>query len=515
MLLLLSIICFLLAVGVRIYPILAYSEFLGSDRDFHFFLIDYLRHNNHKVPVHYERALGPVTLCNYPSFYHILLSYFSSTVVKLVDKYFALLYDTIAGTLAFWVYAEYYAHGWDWGLYLMSLGLFIVSPTLTFIYTGPRAYTLTPRNFSQLLFFFVALCVVLWDFKFFSDPFDFIVAALASVSLITLILSSWFGVQKLFFSVIIYTLFTFDFSYAIYMLIALIWLFVFIPGFTKRTVGGGFSNMKFCHLYLRSIFRNPSFKLFFQYVSEGRVHDAFYFMIIHRDVLAIFKTLDFWAIFVTLFFTSFTFFDGSLSSKISALTLSGAIAFGLTMFPLLKILGEPQRYLEFVYPLIWILFLPILEIPFVMVGAAVVFALYMLINLKYIKDIESWGSSAQKLRDLADVLSGVSDNPENAFLPINTHDARNLYGLCQGKVYCHVFIFGDVKEASPEELDAYVLFPYLHSSRVKPICEKYNINYVICHKPSLNYVFKEFSTVYHFDSFERVKENSSYILYKV
>lgn len=191
------VILALAAFGTRILPRLFCPEARGSDAYFHLLAARKIRENRFRFPETFPECRLPGEY-DYPPLFHYLIAAFPQSWHLQIERFSSAVIDTAHGitlyaaslyclskssvsadtaTLSFWV----------------SL-LFLMSPSLTSIGTGPRAYQGTPRTLGELLFTLSMLFSM--QYAAGGGPVSFL---LASGFGGLLMLTSKFGIQAFLF----------------------------------------------------------------------------------------------------------------------------------------------------------------------------------------------------------------------------------------------------------------------------------------------------------------------------
>lgn len=492
---------------LRIFPIYKFKNLLGTDRLFHFYYVYAIKRNNNKIPPSEDRVIGGINLFNYPGLYHLILSFLPNSFLLFWDKFSGLIFDVLTALLVYIIAVKFNVIAFEWNTLLLSISLYIISPTLTLIYSGPRAYVLTPRNFSQFIFALLILILLL----FVSESLSFIIGA---VLITILILSSWFSVQVIFLFAPLYTLLAFDFSLMGSLLISGIFLLLFLKDFTFRTVGGGLTHL----LYSYDIGRGA-----LAYRSDW------------RKIYSLFKTMDikkfFYEVcfsnaitsgvfrnFVVFFFTYYFIINNKLNianavlpqEKAIFLVLCGFFSFVLTAIPYFSRLGEPERYIEFIYPACWFIILGYFN-EFYPYLSAYFLALYAM-NL-YVMRYRN--SVAKTEITLEKSLAHLNLNKEDRILPLYLPDKYDLLLTSQSKIFSDFLINGDTSLLENGHPKYTVHLNYVLPTKLMHICEQFKINYLFYNKIYLDYVKKKYGIIYDFSKFKITYEDENYIVYKI
>lgn len=501
-----SLFFLFISLILRLIPPYGFKNVLGCDRVFHFYYIHTIKKNNATIPLLEERVIGGINLFNYPGLYHLILSFFSNSFLLVWDKISGLVFDILTSFLIYIIAVKLNIISFEWNSFLISISLYIVSPTLTLIYSGPRAYVLTPRNFSQFIFSLLILNLLFCE----SGSLNIVIC---SVLITTLILSSWFSVQVLFLFTPLYTLLTFDFSLIVSLLISCIFLLLFLKNFTVRTVGGGLTHLLYSYKIGRdALTHRTDWKQLYLLFKSFNIKTFIGKILFSNSITSpIFR--NFVVFFITFYFITYNPLNITNAlmpeEKAIFLIICGFFCYLLTAFPYFCRLGEPERYIEFIYPACWL----------IMLGDFYKFYPYLSIYFLTLYGINlflMWhrNSNLGTEVDIKKSLSYLNLNKEDKLLPLYFGDKYDLLLMSQSKVFTDYLINGDTSLLENGEAK-YAVRNYILPKKLMEICDKFKIDYVFYNKIYLDAAMKHYNVVYDFSCFKIVYEDRDYIVYKM
>lgn len=353
-----SLIIFCISIFLRIFPRLYWKEFSGTDSYFHFYYINLIKKNKNKLPKTELRVLGGSNQCTYPFFYHWVLSFFSKKALSFWDKNSGFIFDLLTAFIViFLIQFEKIFTINDAYLFLAS---YIISPGLTFSFIGPRPYTLTPRNFSQFIFAFGCMCLMLGSYYLF--PVDIIFLIFASVSFAILFLSSQFGTQVLFF---ISLLIFFNLKIGGVIILSFILSLLFFRGFIISQIMAQLRHLEWYFKYnYKFVQHKTNFRSLINILRKLQIRNLFYELVFYNQLSTTFlRHFTFWialALGFHEFYTNNMNNFNVLQKDALFIMFSLMVAFIVTSFGRARVLGDAERYIEFAYPLQMFLFFSII-----------------------------------------------------------------------------------------------------------------------------------------------------------
>lgn len=501
-----NLIFLFISMVLRVFPIYKFKNVLGTDRLFHLYYIQSIKNNNNTIPQSEDRIIGGINSFNYAGLYHLILSFFPNSFVKIWDKFSGLVFDILTAILVYIVAVKLNILTFEWGTFFLSVSLYIISPTLTLIYSGPRAYVLTPRNFSQFIFSLLILSLLLCG----SELSGFVIN---SILIMILILSSWFSVQVLLFFAPLYTFLTGDFSLVGSLLIAGTFLLLFLKDLTFRTVGGGLTHLLYSYNVGRgALAHRNAWKTIWELLKKRDVKRVFYQVCFSNAITSIlFRSFDVCFVICGLIINNQLNFLNAISSREKAISLvfCGFFSAFLTAFPFFSRLGEPERYVEFAYPACWFLIVGYFNELYSYL-AVYCLALYC-VNLYVIK---FRNSTTRENENLNKILKSINLTEEDKILPLYLPNKYDFLLNFPSKVFSDFFINGDSSLLENKCTKYTVNLNYISPAKLMKICEEFKIDYLFYNKIYLDYAAKKYSITYDLSKFRVIYEDEVYVVYK-
>lgn len=348
------IVC-VISIILRVAPRILWKDFNGTDAHFHFYYVNLIKNNNHALPKKEPRVLGGTNECTYPFFYHWLLSYFSEKFLNFWDKFSGFIFDFFSGI--FILLLLHLKIKLSFNESCLFLASYIIAPGLTFSFIGPRPYSLTPRNFSQFIFFLGSLNLI---FSLSSDELIFTPFILAALFFSILILSSQFGVQVLLCLVLSSI---FDWRIGGCLVAGVCLAFIISKGFLITQVKAHIHHLQWYFKFNYSFIQHKSnFSKLISLFKKRDVRGIFYEIVFYNQLFT--SIIRHFTYFIALFFGLFSFIRGSVEpfqQKILFILIALFVPFVITNFGKARLLGEAERYIEFAYPLQTLLFLTLVS----------------------------------------------------------------------------------------------------------------------------------------------------------
>jgi hypothetical protein len=338
-----------LALGTRILPRLFCPEARGFDAFFHLIAARGIRLNRFRIPGTWKEYLLP-GIYDYPPLYLYLLALFPVKWHPIAEKWSSAVFDAVHAVVVY-LLAIYWlgmvcSTEQVASLALWVVMLFLFSPALTSVGTGPRAYQGTPRTLGELQFTLAMAAAVC--FRCGEGDAFFVIAAFFGGCLF---LTSKFGIQvylffHLFLAVVdanpIWILFVLA-GFLAALLLSLGHYLVVAKGhwehsrYYRAVIAPRFHMVKNFNRWedirnlLRNLFRNPR-----QAAQTLLMHNSYTQLLIKHPQLVYLGYL-------------LAFAPGAIA--VHALMLgwigAGLSAFLLTSLKPFRFLGEADRYLEY------------------------------------------------------------------------------------------------------------------------------------------------------------------------
>lgn len=182
----------LLSYLLRYVPRWVLPDAISSDGYYHLLVAKRIRENGFRLPARIKGLCYP-SLFDYPPLFHYLLAFFPPRYYHSLERVISPILDSIS------VLFFYFSVEAIFGLkgierFLLTLSL-LASPCLIQMGIGPRAFGVTPRTFSELVY---GIGTLAWGWAFTSGkPLGYVVS---SICLAVVLLSSKFGTQAYLFS---------------------------------------------------------------------------------------------------------------------------------------------------------------------------------------------------------------------------------------------------------------------------------------------------------------------------
>ncbi len=469
------ILCFLL----RIIPRLILPDAIASDSYFHLFCGRLLRERGLRLP---KRL--PYILINheytYPPLYHLFLALFPVKAQRYIERVSGALFDSaVLLVLTFFLPRLRF----DGGLAEWTLLLYAVSPPLLLAWTGPRAYSGSPRILAQLFYvihacsFFTSLSThsILWN-------------TVSIVAGALVILTANFGVQVLIFFGPLFIACVSP-AYLIVLIGSFPAAYILSLGHSNRVLYGQYAHMRFYYRHLRQrllwIYPWGDFAGYLSRAKRAAGNALF-----HTNARA-FRDWIFNEVYpIQILVIQYPHLPLSIAAAAGSLIpwywtawmTSGLIWFALTKFKFLLFIGEGERYLE--YSIVPSLLLAV-ALGRAHPWALIAFVAYSIgfIPLALRSFIVRFRDEASRVAEEAAFFENVNALPSGTVLPLGGAYWKVLYYVRHPLVWngCNM----DEKLFTEEEFRLVCdNFP-LPSGRFAEIQQRYQVGYVVAEKSSL------------------------------
>ncbi len=501
-----SVVVLLVCLTLRILPRILWKDFDGTDSHFHFYYIDLIRKNEHRIPKNEPRVLGGTNDCTYPFFYHWLLSYFPVKFLDFWDKFSGCIFDFLNGVIVLFFLSLIKEVSFD--EYCLIMAFYVIAPGLTFSFIGPRPYSLTPRNFSQFVFAISCLFLVMGSAVY--SATGVFLFFLASMGFAVLLLSSQFGTQVLF-SILLFNFF--NLKTELVLLLSVFLSILIFRGFLISQVKAHIFHLEWYFKYnYQFVQHKTNFKKLVKIIKEKNLRGIFYELVFYNQIFtSIFRHPTF---FISLFVGLFFFFDGKLDvyqEQIIFLLLPLFVVFVITNFGKARVFGEAERYIEFAYPLQAFLFLSLVSQNYIEYILSTMI-LYNLIWYSYnLYQIKYQNSSMYSYKYLFSYLKKdninllcLSNNESYIFLR-NTD--VNIIGFL-----VNISLKGGYRKFFDSFFSNY---PLVNPGNLKEICRDYCVTHIlenkrIKKKEVVNYK----KAIASMNAFSKIYDDERYVLYE-
>jgi hypothetical protein len=466
----------LFALVLRLLPRLLWKNLNGTDNHFHFFLINTIKNNQHIIPIKEQRIFGGSNWYTYPYYYHWLLSFFPNNFIIFWDKFSGSIFDIIIGWSLGWLLYHFSIVN-EKEMYLF-FSTYILSPGLTFSLTvGPRPFSLTARNFAQFIFTIACCCLLIslscisWDYSL--RIFFFV---LASFFFAILLLSSQFGTQ-----VLIALLATGFFNLYIPLCIILGFCIGIIlsKGFLITQIKAQIHHLKWYFRYNYTFVKHKSnFFTLFSHIKTKNIRGIFYELLFFNQLTGslLKHPTYFLAIVLGLIYWSDNRIN-HLQCLILSICLSVYIPFVLTNFGKMRVFGEAERYIEYVFPLQIFLFFSFIStasiniIIYSLLTYNFIFYFYNLYQLRSQNHHQyDFDNLTKKLRN-DHMLLCLSNNETYIFL---NKTKTNLVGFL-----VNITLKGQLDTFFK---NFFICYPMVNPKEIKNLCNHFKVTHILKNK---------------------------------
>jgi hypothetical protein len=506
MITLISIIILAASLYLRLFPRLKWKEFNSTDSHFHYYYAELIRRNGNGMPERETRVLGGSNECTYPYFYHWILSYFPTNFLNFCDRFSGFVFDFLGGLTVLFLLAHLMPLSVTESC--LILAAYMIAPGLTFSFIGPRPYSLTPRNFSQLIFALACACLILMT-SMQGAAYVILFAAAAGLFSI-LLLSSQFGLQVLI-ALLIFGFFNWQASAAIIAggLLSLL----FDKGFFITQVKAQIMHLEwyFKHNYA-FVQHKTNFSKLVKLISERDVRGVFYEIVFFNQISTTF--LRHTTYFLALGLGVFAWQAGSLvleQRQTLMLLFPLLIAFIITNFGRARVFGEAERYIEFSYPIQMFLFLSLVPQKYMGWVLIIMLAYNFVWYLYNLYQIKSQSASTYSYNPIFDVLKTkdatlfcLGNNESYLFL-------RNTQAKIVGFLV-NISLRGSYVGFFEKFFTRY---PCVNPDCVADLCRQYAVTHILQNKQNQEAkVYAYEKVVENVGGFKPIYEDEKYILYE-
>jgi hypothetical protein len=419
---------FTVGLGTRAFPRILCKEARGMDAYYHLLAARRIRKRGFRYPHDLEEFLMP-GIYDYPPFFHYLLAVFPESWHPEIERWSSAVCDALHGIIVY-LFSFYFLNEAGFPRNPASSALwvsflFLLSPSLTYIGSGPRAYQGTPRTLGELFF---TLCMMCSAVHFFQGKVGFLLVAGLFGALI--LLTSKFGLQVFVFFYLAFLVFLRGSTWIAVLLLAFFTAWLFSWGHYKDVFLG---HIEHCEYYRKAIS-----KRFYLVSAKNRwaglktvVHEwkrapleaARILLMDNTYVLFLVKNPQLVYLLVLLFAAGYTYHavSGLLFTWIGA----GVLAFFLTSLRPFLFLGEADRYLEYIlFPQMLLISLSGSAFPFFYWLAGYEILLYGLFVAGFIYGYSQKEKDVPMFREMIAFIR--SDRSIHSILPIYLNDANQL-----------------------------------------------------------------------------------------
>ncbi|MFN6202366.1 MAG: hypothetical protein ACK496_07780 [Acidobacteriota bacterium] len=490
---LLVVLLVALSLLIRAYPRIKLKNVYASDTYFHLYCAKHIKNSKYTIPLSLPRVLLPHRY-TYPYLYHYLLSLFSDKNRLTVERYTGAVTDTLS-MLVCYVYSSnisQYVHQVNIALNadLIVMLLYLLSPALLRIGSGPRAYNGSPRTVGQLLY----IIHVLSCYTYYKNG-QVLQLAICLLTGALIIITGKFSTQVLLFFGVLFTVFYAQ-TYLLIIIACFVLSVLVSNGKSVRILLGQLEHTVLYARYFQSRFLYPHLKTFKQYRDTVRIvcsnfnfkNCVEWLLVVERHPLHLFVTL--YPHLIVLFFILIRGVAISDFDKFLLIWLmSGVLLYILTKLRLLLFLGEGERYVEYaLFPSLYLfvkytlLFMPAAIVVFLLyyIFCTVVYLEYFISRFKTQND--SWHSTSICYQELDKYPSGI-------LWPIGSF---HFQALVRSKNHLVLSHGANVEKQTMDQFNIiYENYPY-PSGRFAEIVKTYGVNYIISDEQHINHYKKCF-----------------------
>lgn len=428
-----------ISLATRILPRLFCPGARGLDTYYHLLAAQRIRSNRFRLPKTIDGLLMPGRY-DYPPLFHYFLALFPGAWRHEVERWTSAVFDAVHGVAVYFfsiyclVKANYHQE-----LSLAALWialLFVMSPSLTSVGTGPRAYQGTPRTLGELLFTLCLFCSVICHFDG-----GLLFLLLAGLFGGLLLLTSKFAVQVFLFFFLVFLIIFRDMIWVEVPLLSLFFAFLFSGGHYREVALGHWEHSRYYQKAISGRFylvtnknRLKDLKDLFLNLYRAPKKAAQTLLMNNTYLLILIKNPQLVYLFF-LFFAGLSVMEGV---NIFLLVWVGASLF-LSLITSLKpflFLGEADRYLEYaLYPQFLLICTGGLLFPFAYWVLGYEIALYAIFITIF---IYTYSEKGRDLLDFEEAVSFIrSEEDIKRILPVYLNDALQLaYESGKGIAHC-------------------------------------------------------------------------------
>jgi hypothetical protein len=504
-----SIVLAIGAVVLRGFPGFQHRVLLGSDRDFHLTSIDLLRTTRGRVPERDDAMIGPGIL-NYPLGYHRLLALLPDSTVRWLDRFSALLFDATLSAGCSVLLIRYTDISVAAAIALG--GTYLLVPGLSLLHIGPRAYSLSPRSFSQLLVGGGILLLAGRDAV--GIP---LLADLAVVILLTWVLwSSLFALQFLIFVWPVAGAIAWSARPFVLLVIAMACALAFSPRrFPSQLRGhldlirwyarhgeqflierGGLSDLP--ELVRRRDWRRIGGLLTYRNAAtSGLIRHAVVFGAVAGYIIV--RPTEGWWL-----------------AWLGGVAIAALVPWVVTNIGIARILGESERYLEFSMPAAWVVFWAAFGIDSFLPAIVAVLAycgIFYAINTWQLYGVGRLAQSIE-LEERAAVSMALADRAPCNVLCLDTADSYWVIDRSHGVRVCmhQGWTHGEPFESFVGQLFRH--YPHLHPDTIDSFAQRYRIDYLLVRVSSQAQATADLGFRYRLAHRDRLFSSSLYEIYR-
>ena len=428
----------LIAIVTRSLPRFICPDARGNDAYYHLHAAQRIKLNRYRIPHTLELYALP-GIYDYPPLLHYVWALFPESWHLQVERFSSAIVDAIYASMVYLV-SIYLATGLNASNDISSRALcitilFLMSPALTSVGTGPRAYQGTPRPLGELFFFLSFSATLLYKYE--SDPLMLLLAGFCGA---LLLLTSKFGAQVFFFFHLIVIGYYRELEFLIIPFLSIAFSFLLSKGYYRIIARGHWEHCRY--------YRNAIVKRFYLVTNKNRWTDLKNLLTnLVKNPVAAARTLlmdNTYLIMLIqhpqLFYIPFVWktIDGSaglIQTFLAMWIFAGLIIFILTSLKPFLFLGEAERYLEYVlFPQLFLIAATDTFFSFFYYLIIYEIIIYLAYTSIFIYTYSQKAKSLDAFKEMATFIN--SEPTINKVLPIYLNDAIQL-AYDSGKKIAH------------------------------------------------------------------------------
>jgi hypothetical protein len=330
----------------------------GSDHYIHFGYINSIKDNKHRFVTKINTFINEDDFPD-PQLYHWMLSLIPSNFLYKYYKFLGLIFNILSfiffGIFLNLIYPELEITI-DFNMFVLISGLVYILTPFQFFSWNAKSVGLSARGFGVMLGHLFIYCITLY---LLTEDFSYLYFSL--IFCYAILLSSQFCFQFILFFTFIASILFFDIYIFILPYLSILFFLITFPNWSKvffirqrkyKWMYYSILSKKFGLKLRYSIYRDFIYDFFIELKKRGAVRGFEY--IYRNPIMELFLGFPFIVLFFLYGFNPIVNLN-SPNNIISSIVFISVCIFIITSFRKTRFLGEPQRYIEFVFPIISIL----------------------------------------------------------------------------------------------------------------------------------------------------------------
>jgi hypothetical protein len=495
------------AVALRAGAAARAGAFTGNDQFFHQRYVELIRANGHRVPSVDPRVRGPGR-SGYPALLHVLASFVPADVMVRVGRYSGIVGDLVVGCLAA---ALLHSRMPAVSVAEALAGLYVLAPGLTFFDVGPRAEALSPRTLSRTLYGLAVLALMAYG------PRGGAIWAVLPLAL--MLLTSKFALQVLLISFPVAAAIVGSYELGALVVGAAAIAFALSLGFFGVQVRHQLEHLEwFWRRYVMHLYSNTGLDAVRQARGTARARALGELLLVRSPLIAgiarhpqLIAAIA-WALASGLAVRGASGPLAQSQAIAFALGCGAAAAWFLTSLGRLRILGEPERYLQFGFPAGWFLFWSLPSASARHVLLAVGFPLFVTAFLASLRITKAWARE-RGVDDLADVVRFIAGVDRPVVLCVDVSETYAFLGAPDATVCLynglHLSLRGEMADFTDWFLWRY---PWVNPKNLSAIVERFGVTHVVVRKEAARRLADTGAPSYDFSGSVTAIENERYLV---